>query len=216
MIKIIKLLALSILLATVTIMADSNTKKSIYVPYGPKQNEITIDLAQQKLFIYNRDHKLLLESKVSTGRWGHETTQGKFRVILKERKHLSNLYPKNEDGTQGGASMPYTVKFTTSGIAIHAGNVPDYPDSHGCIRVPYGKAMQIFKIVDVGSPVRVIGKTDYSDKVNQLRMTMEDEDRLSKIDEDKANFGSGYLEDSSDDYGTIKWVESSLKYLDDM
>lgn len=192
--------------------SDNNTTRAAE---NLKKNKIIIDLSKQKLFIYQegKEKKLLLESKASTGRWGHETTRGKFKVLLKERKHLSNLYPVHEDGTKGGASMPYTVKFTSSGIAIHAGNVPDYPDSHGCIRVPYGKAMQIFKLIDIDSPVEVVGTTDYSDKVNQFRMTIKEEE-LSQGASVNSNFGVGYLED--DEYDTVVWVEKSLEYLDGM
>jgi hypothetical protein len=74
-----------------------------------------------------------------------------FSVIGKERYHASNLY--------GGAPMPWMQRITWSGVAMHAGVVPGYPASHGCIRLPYSFAPQLWKMTTMGARV-VVARSD--------------------------------------------------------
>jgi lipoprotein-anchoring transpeptidase ErfK/SrfK len=113
-------------------------------PQGPVIISISID--QQKLRIYDANG-LFAETPVSTGMRGHPTPMGVFSVIQKDRLHHSNIY--------SGAPMPYMQRITWSGIAIHAGVLPGYPASHGCIRMPMAFAMKMWNWTKMGARVVV-------------------------------------------------------------
>ena len=70
---------------------------------------------------------------------------GVFSVIAKEKLHHSNIY--------SGAPMPYMQRITWSGIAIHAGVLPGYPASHGCIRMPMAFALKMYSWTTMGARV---------------------------------------------------------------
>lgn len=148
---------------------DTNQTKKFHPYQGKKQILIMLDTQQ---LLATEGGKAFLTSPVSTGRWGHETSMGDYQVLFKEKNHVSNAYPVKENGERGGAKMPYTIRFTSGGEAIHAGHLPGYPDSHGCVRMPLTKAKKLFKWAEIGMPVRVMGKTQYKDRVNQMRITM--------------------------------------------
>ena len=78
---------------------------------------------------------------------GHSTPMGVFSVIQKQKLHRSNIY--------SGAPMPYMQRITWSGIAIHAGVLPGYPASHGCIRMPMAFAMKMWNWTRMGARVVV-------------------------------------------------------------
>jgi hypothetical protein len=98
---------------------------------------ITISLSSQQMHVF-RDGTLWKSSPVSTGRRKKETPQGVFAILQKKTFHRSNLY--------SNAPMPFMQRLTWDGIAIHAGHLPGYPASHGCIRVPKAFASELFKI----------------------------------------------------------------------
>jgi hypothetical protein len=98
---------------------------------------ITISLSSQQMHVF-RDGTLWQSSPVSTGRRKKETPQGVFAILQKKTFHRSNLY--------SNAPMPFMQRLTWDGIAIHAGHLPGYPASHGCIRVPKAFASELFKI----------------------------------------------------------------------
>src|SRR5579863_3504156 len=102
-------------------------------PQGPLI--ISISIAQQKLRVYDANG-LFAESPVSTGMPGHPTPMGVFSVIQKQKFHRSNIY--------SGAPMPFMQRITWSGIAMHAGVLPGYPASHGCIRMPAAFAVKMY------------------------------------------------------------------------
>jgi lipoprotein-anchoring transpeptidase ErfK/SrfK len=102
-------------------------------PQGPLI--ISISIAQQKLRLYDANG-LFAESPVSTGMPGHSTPMGVFSVIQKQKFHRSNIY--------SGAPMPFMQRITWSGIAMHAGVLPGYPASHGCIRMPTAFAIKMY------------------------------------------------------------------------
>ena len=93
-------------------------------PKGPLQ--IIISITDQRVALYDNG-ALIARSSVSTGVQGHPTPLGIFSVISKQRWHRSNIY--------SAAPMPYMQRITWSGIALHAGDLPGYPASHGCIRL---------------------------------------------------------------------------------
>src|SRR5262249_46143161 len=90
---------------------------------------------RQKMTVYD-SNGVFAESPVSTGMKGHSTPMGVFSVIQKQKYHRSNIY--------SGAPMPYMQRITWSGIAIHAGVLPGYPASHGCIRMPMAFAVKMY------------------------------------------------------------------------
>jgi L,D-transpeptidase catalytic domain/Putative peptidoglycan binding domain len=107
---------------------------------------LVVSLGNQKVDIY-RGTTLITSSRVSTGKPGHATKAGVFSILEKRRRHFSNLY--------GGAPMPWMQRLTWSGTALHAGVVPGYPASHGCIRLPYSFAPKLFDMTTVGAQVVV-------------------------------------------------------------
>jgi hypothetical protein len=135
--------------------------------------KIVIHLTEQRAFFYKGKH-LIGESSISTGRKGFETPPGKYRVIQKDEHHVSNLYgdyvgewgeviKRNVDVTKDhqpagtefrGAKMPYFLRFTR-GYGMHAGFVPRYRASHGCIRMPAEMAKHFFDAADDDTPVIV-------------------------------------------------------------
>jgi hypothetical protein len=84
---------------------------------------------------------------VSTGRKGHSTPEGVYAILQKQKWHRSNLY--------SNAPMPFMQRLTWTGIALHAGHNPGHPASHGCIRMPYAFARELYDLTRIGSQVRV-------------------------------------------------------------
>jgi lipoprotein-anchoring transpeptidase ErfK/SrfK len=113
-------------------------------PQGPVI--IAISIEKQHLKIYDANG-FFAEAPVSTGMKGHATPMGVFSVIQKQKLHHSNIY--------SGAPMPYMQRITWSGIAIHAGVLPGYPASHGCIRMPMAFAMKMWNWTRMGARVVV-------------------------------------------------------------
>src|SRR4029078_6197823 len=107
---------------------------------------ISISIAEQKLHLYDANG-LFAESPVSTGMQGHPTPMGVFSVIQKQKWHQSNIY--------SGAPMPYMQRITWSGVAMHAGVLPGYPASHGCIRMPMAFAVKMWNWTRMGARVIV-------------------------------------------------------------
>ena len=105
-----------------------------------------VSIASQRLAIYDSTGAVL-HSRVSTGQQGHRTPLGVFKVIQKDRYHESNIY--------SGAPMPFMQRITWSGIAMHAGHLPGYPASHGCIRMPEEVASELFGATKLGMLVVV-------------------------------------------------------------
>jgi lipoprotein-anchoring transpeptidase ErfK/SrfK len=111
-------------------------------PTGPLV--LVVSLNNQTVTVYD-DGKVIAKSPISSGMNGHETPTGIFSILEKNRTHFSNLY--------GGAPMPFMQRITNSGVAMHAGDLPGYPASHGCVRLPYSFARSLFGITDVGARV---------------------------------------------------------------
>jgi hypothetical protein len=113
---------------------------------------IAISIENQHLKIYDANG-LFAESPVSTGMRGHSTPMGVFSVIQKSKYHRSNIY--------SDAPMPYMQRITWSGIALHAGVLPGYPASHGCIRMPMNFATRLWGWTRMGARV-IIAPGDLS------------------------------------------------------
>jgi len=117
-------------------------------PKGPLQ--IIISIADQRVSLYDNG-TLVARSSVSTGVRRHPTPLGVFSVLEKERWHRSNIY--------SGAPMPYMQRITWSGIALHAGELPGYPASHGCIRLTNDFAIRLWHLTKRGARV-IIARQD--------------------------------------------------------
>ena len=110
-------------------------------------NHIVVSLADQSLYAYN-GRQLVAFSNISSGKPGHETPTGAFTVSEKDVDHHSSIYDN--------ASMPFFMRLTDGGVGLHAGFIPGYPASHGCVRLPYGMARELYQHVESGTPVEII------------------------------------------------------------
>lgn len=108
---------------------------------------IVVSIPSQKMFVF-KDGEVWDTSSVSTGKRGHETPEGVFPILQKKVHHRSNLYDD--------APMPYMQRLTWGGVALHAGRVPGYPASHGCIRLPRGFAKKLYGITRFNSTIVVV------------------------------------------------------------
>jgi lipoprotein-anchoring transpeptidase ErfK/SrfK len=107
---------------------------------------LVIDLEAQRALVY-RNGVPIAASTVSTGREGRETPTGEFTILQKEVVHRSRTYDD--------APMPYMQRLTWKGVAMHAGRLPGYRASHGCIRLPRGFAKLLYGITEIGTPVTI-------------------------------------------------------------
>jgi hypothetical protein len=123
---------------------DEAKKEQPAPPKGPLT--ISIAIANQHLTVFDGNAPIA-HAPVSTGMSGHPTPMGVFSVIQKQRWHQSNIY--------SGAPMPYMQRITWSGVAMHAGILPGYPASHGCIRMPQDFAVRLYGLTKVGVRVFV-------------------------------------------------------------
>src|ERR1700722_18959683 len=108
---------------------------------------MVVSITEQRAYVY-RNGVLIGATTVSTGRPGHATPIGVFTVLQKQKDHRSTIYD--------GAPMPYMERLTCGGVALHAGGLPGYPESHGCIHLPSEFARQLFELSTSGMTV-VIG-----------------------------------------------------------
>lgn len=109
--------------------------------------KIRVSLGQQKVTIY-RDGAPVDSSPISSGRKEFPTPKGAYVVTNKYKDWKSTIY---ED-----ASMPYFMRLSCGDFGLHAGALPGYPASHGCIRLPYEKARTFFAKVEVGTLVEIV------------------------------------------------------------
>lgn len=134
---------------------------------------IVVNLTEQKAYFY-KGGKLVGVSAISSGRDGYNTPTGNFRVTQRSRHHISNLYGNYVDaegnivvanvgvnrdprppGTRfQGSPMPYFLRIHGA-VGLHAGYLPGFRDSSGCIRLPENMARQFFAHAPNGTPVRV-------------------------------------------------------------
>jgi hypothetical protein len=111
-------------------------------PQGPML--LIVNVVTQRAVLF-RNGVPVAATTVSTGRPGHVTPTGVFTILQKQVEHYSSLYDS--------APMPYMQRLTWQGVALHAGNLPGYPASHGCIRLPTGFAKLLYGETKVGMTV---------------------------------------------------------------
>jgi L,D-transpeptidase catalytic domain len=152
------------------------------------QTSVEIDLEEQTAYLL-QNRRVVLASPISSGRYGHLTERGLFKVLEKERTHYSSMYGKIVDSRgntivadadadmpipSGGkfipAPMHYFMRFAGAD-GMHAGYLPGYPASHGCVRMPEQYAIAFFNAVSEGTPVTVYGRTPTGRYLGQSRPT---------------------------------------------
>lgn len=116
-------------------------------PVGPVL--VYVDLSRQLATVYRNGVRIGV-STISSGKPGHETPDGVFTILQKDATHHSSKY--------NNAPMPYQERLTWDGVALHAGGLPGYPESHGCVHLPLAFAKLLFGITDMGGTVIVAGK----------------------------------------------------------
>src|SRR5438477_4195723 len=127
---------------TVTLKTGEYVWEPERAPEGPLL--IVASTTEQVAYVY-RNGIRIARSSVSTGRPGHPTPTGVFTILEKEVHHTSSIYK--------GAEMPYMERVTWGGIALHAGDLPGYPDSHGCVRLPLEFSKLLFGVTMKGATV---------------------------------------------------------------
>jgi lipoprotein-anchoring transpeptidase ErfK/SrfK len=139
-----------------------------------QQTGVIINLTEQAAYLVE-DGRVVLISPIASGKEGRGTPSGTFRIISKDLNHQSGSFGLVVDSygrvvdanaTPGSrippgchyqpAPMPYFMEFSKY-VGMHAGYLPGYPASHGCVRMPRDLAAEFFAQVRVGTPVRVIG-----------------------------------------------------------
>ncbi len=113
----------------------------------PQQQRVRVEisLGSQVARLW-RDNQLVLTARISSGRAGFRTPSGEFVVTDKHRRRVSSIYR---------VEMPYFMRLSCSEYGMHAGVVPNYPASHGCIRLPHDVARRLFREVEVGTLVTI-------------------------------------------------------------
>jgi hypothetical protein len=123
------------------------------VPFVPGV-AIIVSIPDQLVHVYRGGARIGL-STCSTGKQGHSTPTGVFTILQKDKNHHSSTY--------NNAPMPNMNRLTWSGVALHAGNLPGYPSSHGCVRLPLKFSELLFTVTHVGTPVIIAD--DHSEPV---------------------------------------------------
>ena len=113
-------------------------------PEGPVA--ILVSLPEQMAHVYRNGIEIGVTT-VSTGRAGHRTPTGVFLILQKDKHHHSSIY--------NNASMPNTQRLTWGGVCLHAGSLPGYPISHGCVHLPLEFSAKLFEVTQLSTPVIV-------------------------------------------------------------
>jgi L,D-transpeptidase-like protein len=144
--------------AKTTVPAKLELGEYLWVPQVSPRGPIVmvVSLPEQLAYVY-RNGVIIGASTISTGKKGHRTPTGVFTILQKKEDHYSNLY--------NAAPMPYMQRLTWDGIAIHAGRLPGYPASHGCVRLPYEFARKLFAETKTGLTVVVSDEKLFPDDV---------------------------------------------------
>lgn len=163
--------------------AEPNYKKtynvyrnhSLLSSMTPDSASLVINLGTQRAQLLH-DGQVAMDYPVATGKSSHPTPPGEYKILEKIKDKRSNTYGRILNASGGvvnsdadarkdkipaggkflGASMPYWMRFTWTGIGHHVGNVPRYPASHGCIRGKRSTMPEVYSKVKVGTPVSIV------------------------------------------------------------
>lgn len=143
-------LTTAMLAASTALVAAADAVKAPEVIALDEPLQIVVSLDRQHLQVF-RGTEIVAESPISSGKPGHSTPTGIFSILGKKKFHRSNIY--------SNAPMPWMQRLTWSGIALHeSDHVPDYPASHGCVRMPGQFARDLFKETALGEHVVITGE----------------------------------------------------------
>lgn len=132
-------------------------------PSGPVA--IIVSIPEQRVSVYRNGIRIGV-STCSTGKPGHSTPTGVFTILEKDKNHHSSTY--------NDAPMPNMNRLTWSGVALHAGMLPGYPASHGCIRLPMKFSELLFGVTHVGTPVILAGSSSDPRQVTHPGLVLSD------------------------------------------
>ena len=124
------------------------------IPEGPIL--VVVSLPEQRAYVYRNGIRIGV-STASTGKSGHTTPTGVFTVLQKDRSHHSKTY--------NNAPMPYTERLTWDGVALHAGALPGYPSSHGCVHLPSEFARLLYEVSPMGMTVVIANEHSMPDEI---------------------------------------------------
>ena len=155
-----------------------------------QQTAVVINLTEQAAYLFE-DGRLAFTSPIASGKEGWGTPTGNFRVFSKDLNHksgnfglISDSYGRviNSNATPGSyvppgchyspAPMPYFMEFSKY-VGMHAGYLPGYPASHGCVRMPRDLAAEFFARVHIRTPVKVIGNARLATRVRRAIPTIQ-------------------------------------------
>jgi hypothetical protein len=140
-------LAAGLVTAIVGGAASAQSGRETRLGTGDKPMLAVVSLADQHITLYGVNGKIA-QAPVSSGQKDYETPAGIFSIVQKKLDHRSNIY---EDG-----EMPFMERITWTGIALHAGVLPGYPASHGCVRLPMSFARDLFDVTELGMRVVIV------------------------------------------------------------
>ena len=173
--RMFQLFPLGLFVISLSVLTGCSTMSDLVttnIPDGHKgRAKIVVDLRNQTAFLYKGKVEIAA-SRISAGREGHNTPTVRFSVIRKDEDHRSSVYGDYRDDSGRvvianvdvnkttrppsthfvGASMPYFVEFMP-GYGLHAGYLPGYPASHGCVRMPFWKARLFYNSAKLDTPV---------------------------------------------------------------
>jgi len=136
-------------MSALDIAAETGHWRSAQILLGggpsPDQLRLEISLALQRVALV-KNGVPIYRTHCSTGREGYSTKTGQFVITNKERNHRSTIYK---------VDMPYFMRLSCLDFGMHAGIVPNYPASHGCIRLPSEAARKFFSEIPIGTLVTV-------------------------------------------------------------
>ena len=112
-----------------------------------EERRVEISLSEQRLRVFSASGEEIFDTRVSTGKSGKRTPTGEFAITNRHRSWTSTIYHSR---------MPFFQRLSCQDFGFHQGYVPDYPASHGCIRVPAGNAAKLFFITELGDRVRIL------------------------------------------------------------
>lgn len=147
----------------------------VYERLSPETASVVLNLSKQRAYLMLGD-EVALETPISSGKRSHPTPTGTYTISEKVIDKRSNIYGNFVDSSgrivKGGVStkidsapagtrflgapMKYWMRLTDYGIGMHVGNLPGYPASHGCVRLPEELAERIYAKTKVGTPVKVV------------------------------------------------------------
>jgi lipoprotein-anchoring transpeptidase ErfK/SrfK len=154
--------------------APLQVNQALLAKTSPEDLHIIVSLPKQRAYLMTGD-EIVVDSPVSSGKRGHSSPAGSFKILEKDPNHFSSLYGDFVDrsgrivragvslhidsapsGTHfQGAVMKWFMRLTGDGVGMHVGILPGYPASHGCIRMPSDAAKLFYDHVKVGTPVEV-------------------------------------------------------------